>query len=134
MDFLQQGIEVKVIPGMTAASGIDTELGIPLTHRGVAISVRFLTGHSRKRGTDPVFVAENATDPDSTFVVYMGLVDSPFPRLQTNASWSVRRHTCCSNQARNYSDCRYKWNQNYLFILFILVIIQSVAIIRSLLN
>ncbi|KAL0313065.1 UNVERIFIED_CONTAM: Siroheme synthase [Sesamum radiatum] len=39
MDFLQQqGIEVKVIPGITAA-----ELGIPLTHRVFATSVRFLT-------------------------------------------------------------------------------------------
>ncbi|XP_038999721.1 siroheme synthase 2-like [Hibiscus syriacus] len=74
MDFLQQqGIQVKVIPGITAASGISAKLGIPLTHRGVAISVRFLTGHSRKGGTDPLFVAENAADPDSTLVVYMGL-------------------------------------------------------------
>ncbi|OWM62650.1 hypothetical protein CDL15_Pgr019944 [Punica granatum] len=78
MDFLQQqGIHVKVIPGITAASGISAELGIPLTHRGVANSVRFLTGHSRKGGTDPLFVAENAADPDSTLVVYMGLSTLP---------------------------------------------------------
>lgn len=78
MDFLQQkGILVKVIPGITAASGISAELGIPLTHRGVANSVRFLTGHSRKGGTDPLFVAENAADPDSTLVVYMGLSTLP---------------------------------------------------------
>ncbi|KAM7508982.1 hypothetical protein LguiA_019435 [Lonicera macranthoides] len=78
MDFLQQqGIQVKVIPGITAASGIAAELGIPLTHRGVANSVRFLTGHSRKGGTDPLFVAENAADPDSTLVVYMGLATLP---------------------------------------------------------
>lgn len=78
MDFLQQkGIQVKVIPGITAASGISAELGIPLTHRGVANSVRFLTGHSRKGGTDPLFVAENAADPDSTLVVYMGLSTLP---------------------------------------------------------
>ncbi|KAL6562790.1 S-adenosyl-L-methionine-dependent uroporphyrinogen III methyltransferase, chloroplastic [Orobanche hederae] len=82
MDFLQQqGIEVKIVPGITAASGIAAELGIPLTHRGVANSVRFLTGHSRKGGTDPLFVAENAADPDSTLVVYMGL--STLPRLSS---------------------------------------------------
>lgn len=52
-------------------------MGIPLTHRGVANSVRFLTGHSRKGGTDPLFVAENAADPDSTLVVYMGLSTLP---------------------------------------------------------
>ncbi|KAK3023985.1 hypothetical protein RJ639_044142 [Escallonia herrerae] len=78
MDFLQQqGIQVKVIPGITAASGIAAELGIPLTHRGVANSVRFLTGHSRKGGSDPLFVAANAADPDSTLVVYMGLSTLP---------------------------------------------------------
>ncbi|XP_009354680.1 S-adenosyl-L-methionine-dependent uroporphyrinogen III methyltransferase, chloroplastic [Pyrus x bretschneideri] len=78
MDFLrQQGIEVNVIPGITAASGIAANLGIPLTHRGVSNSVRFLTGHSRKGGTDPLFVAENAADPDSTLVVYMGLSTLP---------------------------------------------------------
>lgn len=63
--------------GITAASGISAELGIPLTHRGVATSVRFLTGHSRKGGTDPLYVAENAADPDSTLVVYMGLSTLP---------------------------------------------------------
>ncbi|AQK96892.1 urophorphyrin methylase 1 [Zea mays] len=37
MDFLQQqGIKVEIIPGITSASGIAAELGIPLTHRGVA--------------------------------------------------------------------------------------------------
>ncbi|XP_043690853.1 S-adenosyl-L-methionine-dependent uroporphyrinogen III methyltransferase, chloroplastic-like [Telopea speciosissima] len=78
MDFLQQqGIQVKVIPGITAASGIAAELGIPLTHRGVANSVRFLTGHSRKGGTDPLYVAEHAADPDSTLVIYMGLSTLP---------------------------------------------------------
>lgn len=78
MDYLQQqGIEVKVIPGITAASGIAAELGIPLTHRGVANSVRFLTGHSRKGGSDPLYVAENAADPHCTLVVYMGLATLP---------------------------------------------------------
>uniref|UniRef100_A0A6M2EJM5 uroporphyrinogen-III C-methyltransferase n=1 Tax=Populus davidiana TaxID=266767 RepID=A0A6M2EJM5_9ROSI len=78
MDFLQQqGIQVKVIPGITSASGIAAELGIPLTHRGVATSVRFLTGHSRNGGTDPLFVAESSADPDSTLVVYMGLSTLP---------------------------------------------------------
>ncbi|KAI8534304.1 hypothetical protein RHMOL_Rhmol10G0079900 [Rhododendron molle] len=78
IDFLQQqGIQEQVIPGITAASGIAAELGIPLRHRGVANSVRFLTSHSRKGGTDPLFVAENAADLDSTLVVYMGLSTLP---------------------------------------------------------
>ncbi|XP_002976442.2 uncharacterized protein LOC9648635 [Selaginella moellendorffii] len=78
MDFLQeQGIAVTVVPGITAASGIAAGLGIPLTHRGVANSVRFLTGHARKGGKDPLYVAEQAADPDSTLVIYMGLATLP---------------------------------------------------------
>lgn len=63
--------------GITSASGIAAKLGIPLTQRGVATSVRFITGHSRIGGTDPLFVAENAADPDTTLVVYMGLSTLP---------------------------------------------------------
>ncbi|KAI5062666.1 hypothetical protein GOP47_0023205 [Adiantum capillus-veneris] len=78
MDFLQQqGVQVRVVPGITAASGIAAELGIPLTHRGAANSVRFLTGHSRKGGIDPLFIQDQAADPDSTLVVYMGLSTLP---------------------------------------------------------
>ncbi|XP_078440070.1 urophorphyrin methylase 1 [Wolffia australiana] len=78
IDYLQQqGIRVKVVPGITSASGIAAELGIPLTHRGIANSIRFLTGHSRNGGTDPLFVAENAADPEATLVVYMGLSTLP---------------------------------------------------------
>lgn len=78
MDFLQrQGIKVIVIPGITSASGIAAELGIPLTHRGIANSVRFLTGHSRNGGTDPLHVTEHAADPESTLVIYMGLSTLP---------------------------------------------------------
>lgn len=40
-------------------------------------SVRFLTGHSRKGGEDPLHVAESAADPDSTLVIYMGLATLP---------------------------------------------------------
>ncbi|GJR42480.1 urophorphyrin methylase 1 [Tanacetum coccineum] len=35
------------------------------------------TGHLRKGGVDPLFVIENAVDPDSTLVVYMGLPTLP---------------------------------------------------------
>lgn len=76
----QQGITVQCVPGITAAAGICAELGIPMTHRGVATSVRFLTGHAREGGQamlDDTIVA--AADPNTTLVVYMGL--STLPQL-----------------------------------------------------
>lgn len=87
MDFLQkQGIQVNVVPGITSASGIAAELGIPLTHRGIANSVRFLTGHSRNGGTDPLYIAESAADAESTLIVYMGLSTLPSlaPKLMSH--------------------------------------------------
>lgn len=41
--------------------------------------MRFLIGHSKKGGEDPLYVAEQAADPDSTLVVYMGLATLPAP-------------------------------------------------------
>jgi siroheme synthase len=73
------GIAVAVTPGITAAVGIAAELGIPLTHRGVAASVRFLTGHSREGGEDPaeLLSVTGGADAHTTLVVYMGLATLP---------------------------------------------------------
>jgi siroheme synthase len=76
-----QGITVQCVPGVTAAAGICAELGIPMTHRGLATSVRFLTGHTREGGQvmlDDTLIA--AADPHTTLVVYMGL--STLPQLE----------------------------------------------------
>ena len=42
----------KWCAGITAASGICADIGVPLTHRGLATSVKFLTGHSRDGGKE----------------------------------------------------------------------------------
>eukprot|EP01023_Acetabularia_acetabulum_P025192 TRINITY_DN2412_c0_g1_i10.p1 TRINITY_DN2412_c0_g1~~TRINITY_DN2412_c0_g1_i10.p1 ORF type:complete len:400 (+),score=45.88 TRINITY_DN2412_c0_g1_i10:26-1201(+) len=76
MEYLQQrGINVHVVPGITAAMGISSELGIPLTHRGIATSVRFLTGHTREGGQVAFdrTIASCGNDVDTTLVIYMGL-------------------------------------------------------------
>ena len=66
------------LAGITAVSGISACLGIPLTHRGVATSVRFLTGHSRDGGEEALDATTSAlVDEDTTLVVYMGLQTLP---------------------------------------------------------
>jgi uroporphyrin-III C-methyltransferase/precorrin-2 dehydrogenase/sirohydrochlorin ferrochelatase len=66
------GIPVEVVPGISAAFGLAAALGISLTHRDHAQSVRFLTGHARD-GTLPKNLDwKGLADPSTTLVVYMG--------------------------------------------------------------
>ncbi len=70
-----QGIDVEVVPGVTAASGCAASAGIPLTHRGYASGVRFVTGHCRDgHGLDLNW--KSLADPETTLVVYMGLTNA----------------------------------------------------------
>ena len=58
--------------GISAATGISAELGIPLTHRGLATGVQFVTGHL-KEDAETCFTSH----PNTTLVVYMGLGTLP---------------------------------------------------------
>lgn len=70
----QCGVRFEIIPGITAASACTSYAGIPLTHRGLASSVRFVAGHCR---TDQPLNLDwqSLADPDTTLVIYMGLAN-----------------------------------------------------------
>jgi uroporphyrin-III C-methyltransferase len=65
-----RGIEVEVIPGITAGIAVPARLGIPVTHRSVARGVTFLTGHTHD-GAEPDWDA--LARSGTTLVIYMGL-------------------------------------------------------------
>src|SRR5690606_38510579 len=68
----KEGIPVDVVPGITAASAMAARLGVSLTHRDHAQSVRFVTGHSRHGGLPETIDWESLSDPTETTVFYMG--------------------------------------------------------------
>lgn len=65
------GIPVEIVPGITAAQGAAAATGVPLTHRGLATGVRYVTGHCRADKPLDLDWAGLA-DPQTTLVVYMG--------------------------------------------------------------
>ena len=68
------GISCEVVPGVTSASACAASVGVPLTHRGMASSVRFVTGHCRA-DAELDFDWRGLADPDTTLVVYMGFAN-----------------------------------------------------------
>lgn len=66
------GIPVSVVPGITAALAAASSLGVSLTHRDAAHSVRFVTGHSRQGGLPADLDWRGLADAQTSLMVYMG--------------------------------------------------------------
>lgn len=69
----EAGIPFEVVPGISAGIAVPAYAGIPVTHRHVAATVTFVTGHERT-GADLSAVRWDTLGPDhGTLVFFMGL-------------------------------------------------------------
>ena len=69
------GLPCHIVPGITAAAGIGAAIGVPLTHRGIAQNVTYITGHAKDGEPEADWPA--LARGGHTIVVYMGLAALP---------------------------------------------------------
>ncbi len=72
----EAGVECLIVPGVTAALAAGASAGAPLTHRGSAQAVTFVTGHAAKGG-EPDLDWAGLSKANQTVVIYMGLSMAP---------------------------------------------------------
>jgi uroporphyrin-III C-methyltransferase len=68
----EAGVECHVVPGVSAGLAAGAFSGAPLTHRGLAQAVTFVTGHAASGG-EPDLDWASLARANQTVVIYMGL-------------------------------------------------------------
>jgi uroporphyrinogen III methyltransferase / synthase len=77
----EAGVEFEVVPGVTAGVAATAYAGIPVTHRGDASAVAFVTGHEDPEKTESALDWDALAAFPGTLVFYMGV-----KRLTENAA------------------------------------------------
>jgi uroporphyrinogen III methyltransferase/synthase len=73
-----EAIPFEVIPGVTSGVAAPAWVGIPVTHRGEAVRLTFLTAHETIKSKGPQVRWDLlAKDPHATLVGYMGVTTLP---------------------------------------------------------
>ena len=68
----ERDIKFEFIPGITSAIAVPEYAGIPVTHRGITVSFRVVTGHESKNKEQSQITWENFRS-DDTIIFLMGL-------------------------------------------------------------
>jgi len=70
MALAKEKIPFEIVPGVSSAIAVPTYAGVPLTHRGYASSVAFITGH-RKQGSATNIITKEIANFPGTLVILM---------------------------------------------------------------
>ena len=71
------GIGFEIVPGVTAGVAAPAYAGIPVTHRGEASAVAFVTGHEDPAKDETALDWEALARFPGTLVLYMGVKNLP---------------------------------------------------------
>jgi uroporphyrin-III C-methyltransferase/precorrin-2 dehydrogenase/sirohydrochlorin ferrochelatase len=92
LEILQaHGIPYTVVPGITAALGAAAASGLPLTHRRLAQSVTFVSGHGHE-GEGALSDWRFFANPQHTVVFYMGVAQLPRIVARLRAAGAAAEH------------------------------------------
>lgn len=88
-----EGVQVRVVNGITSGLAAVTTLNVPLTHREHAHGVVFVTGHAKPgdSGTDWAALAQCAHQARLTLVIYMGV--SSAEQIESGLLQGLPAHT-----------------------------------------
>ncbi|WP_135505052.1 uroporphyrinogen-III C-methyltransferase [Roseovarius aestuariivivens] len=70
---VQHGVNIRIIPGISAGIGGLAYAGIPVTHRDVNQSVTFVTGHDQSGATPSSLNWRAIAEGAQVLVIYMGM-------------------------------------------------------------
>ena len=101
-DLQAAGVRVDVVPGVSTANALAASIGVSLTHRDHAQSVRFVTGHARTGELPADLDWRGLADGKTSLVFYMGgrtgpriaarLIEAGLsPSTPVLVAWSVSR-------------------------------------------
>ena len=74
---LERGVPFEVLPGVTSAISVPAYAGIPVTHRGVAVSFAVITGHEDPTKSESHIRWEHLATGVDTLVFLMGVANLP---------------------------------------------------------
>ena len=99
------GIDCHVVPGISSALAAAASAGAPLTHRGAAQAVIFVTGHA-KAGETPDLDWVSLARPNQTVVIYMGVSNAASIAARLVEAGRSPLHTGADRRKRQPPDER----------------------------